>query len=198
MIIHRKYRCPDRSARRAISLVESLVAMSIATVAGTAMLTSIFAAISSSTSAVDVAIGTGLAEQLLDEIAATRFPAATNNPLSQPRVRATFDDIDDFAGWVAVPPLDRNGLSIGTEAAPSLGATQRPVDMQPDAQYLSTVSQEVVVERVQPSGTGGWTVVTQHTNYRRVTVRIKKTVPNSATKTLSEVVRIFAYVPPST
>ena len=82
-------------------MVESLLAMSIATVAGTAMLTSVFAAISSSSAAAETAIAAGLSDQLMDEIAATRFPAATNNPLAQPKVRATFDDIDDFSGWLA-------------------------------------------------------------------------------------------------
>lgn len=188
----------DRRSRRGLTMVESLVAMSIATVAGTAMLTSISTAISSSTEAADSAVAAGLVEQLVDEISATRFPAATNVTLAQPKVRSTFDDIDDFANWIATPPTDPSGQPIGTEAAPSVGTGQRTSLMQADASFLLNLTQEIVVERVQPSGTGGWTVVTQHTNYRRVTVRIKKSAPNTAEKTLAEIVRIFTYVPSST
>lgn len=176
-------------------MAESLMAMTVAVISGTALLTSVGAAIQSSTETLNSSLALGLAEQFMDEVSATRFPVATNVALPSNSVRALFDDMDDFSGYSQSPPVDRNGYALGTEGPGSLPPALRVVWMQPEPSFFTGFTQQVVVERLLPNGTG-WTVVTQHTNYRRVTVTITYTDPRGQTKTLAQLVRIFAYAPP--
>lgn len=176
-------------------MVESLMAMAVAAISGTALLTSIGTAIQSSTETLNTSLAQGLAEQLMDEVSATRFPAATNVPLSAKSARSVFDDMDDFNAYSRSPPEDRNGYAIGTEGPGSLPPAMRALWMQPDASFFNGFSQQVLVERLLPNGTG-WTVVSQHTDYRRVTVTISATDPRGQTRDLAQVVRVFAYSPP--
>src|SRR5690606_11224164 len=175
--------------------VESLTAIAVTTIAGAALLTSATAAVQSSTELSRMTIARGLAEQLMDEVAGTRFPDGVTPRASHSLPRATFDDVDDFAGWSASPPVDRNGRAIGTEGiAGTVPYQSRPASLRPAASILNRYSQEIQVERVQPNGTNGWTVVSQHTPYRRVTVRVKYTDARSITATLATISRIIAEV----
>ncbi len=201
--------------RRGFSMVEALVAVSVTTIAGAALLTSIGAAVRSSTDATHAAVARGLAEQLMDEIAASRFPdsttttlssAITRTPLSATYLwgsrmtREAFDDIDDYDGWTRRPPVDRQGHRIGTEGALIQGGRRkwhypRLFHMRPDGRFLQSFTREVQVERIRPDTGSDWTVVSRATDYRRVTVRVKYTDAESHTTTLAEISRIFSYVP---
>lgn len=172
------------------------MAMAVAAISGTALLTSVGTAIQTSSEALNSSVAMGLAEQLMDEVSSTRFPAAANTTLPAGSTRAAFDDMDDFSGYSHSPPLDRNGYVIGTEGPGSLPPSLRAIWMQPDSSYLAGFSQQILVERLVPSGSNGWTVVSQHTNYRRVTVTINLTDGSAQTKTLAQVVRVFANAPP--
>lgn len=194
-----KFNRPACIGRPGFSLVEALVAISITTIAGSALLTSLGAAVRSSTDAAHVAVARGLAEQLMDEVAASRFPDLTD---SRPGglTRADFDDIDDYNGWSANPPLSQLGEPIGSEGLRiQTGGIEsystRPTPMQPEPQFLQYFSREVQVERILPDAGSNWTVTTQHTNYRRVHVRVKYIDRNSNSITLVEIPRIFSYVP---
>jgi type II secretory pathway pseudopilin PulG len=181
--------------RAGFSMVEALAAIAITTVAGGALLVSIAGSVQSSTQVTQSAVARGLAEQLMEEIAATRFPASTNTTPSGSS-RVNFNDIDDYHNWTVRPPQDRQGRQIGLEGYSSTGgASTRLPEMRPDSGFLSGLTHAVVVERVQPDSGTGWTVVTSHTNYRRVTVRVAYTNPQSQTVTLASITRIFSYVP---
>lgn len=180
--------------RRGFSMVEALMAVTVTTIAGTALLTSIGAAVRTSTGAAHTAVARGLAEQMMDEIAARRFPESSNPPPAG-KSRENFDDIDDYDGWSARPPQGRSGRVLGTEGGDDGSNSLRPAEMQADLELLGRFTRRVEVERVQPDGGSGWNVVAGHTNFRRVTVRVEHTDAESKTATLAEISRIFAYVP---
>ncbi len=175
------------------SMAEALLAMTIASVAGTAMLSSLFAAIRTSSLAVESTVAAGLAQQLMDEVAAVSFPNGTQPALPPNSLRSAFTNLDNFAGYTATPPIDRYGLPIGTEG--SVPGSPRPVNMQPNPSELANYTQNVIVEQVQPGGPTGWTVVSSSPNYRRVTVQIVVTDPNTAPRVAAELMRVFSYVP---
>lgn len=185
-----------RAARRGVTLMESIAAVSITTIAGAAMLTSVSAAIRSSSDTTYTFLARGLAQQLMDEIAAVRFPPATASPPASTANRIQFDDIDDYDGWSSPSGRMqlRNGEIIGEESYKVDGRElTRPTLMQIDPTFLSQFRREVNVERVQSNGSGGWTVVTQHTNYRRVTVTTFYTDGNADTRPLAVLTRILSY-----
>jgi len=181
--------------RAGFSMFESVVAVSVATVAGAALLSSLGAAIRSSSNAALSAEARGLAAQLMDEIASVRFPPETNTPPAG-STREFFDDIDDYQGWSSSPPKNRKGLAVGTEGATVAGSVQaRPSELQPDAGYMARFTRQVIVERIKPNGGTGWDVVPEHTNHRRVTVRVLYTDGQSNTRMVAEITRVFSYVP---
>ena len=212
-----------RAPRRGFSMVEALTAVSVTAIAGAALLTSIGATVRSSTDSAHAAVARGLADQLMDEIAASRFPESATAarfpvpvaapmgtigamplsgiPVSVSRLsRQTFDDIDDYDGWKCKGPVDRQGRRIGTEGALIQQDERewhypRPSSMRPEEQFLQSFTREVQVERIRPDAGSGWTVVSQPTDYQRVTVRVKYTDAQSNTTTLAEISRIFSYVP---
>ena len=191
MIFHRS----SRRRRSGFSMVEALIAVTITTIGGAALLTSIGAAVHTSTDAAHRAVARGLAEQMIDEIAAQRFPASTN-PMLAVTSRISFDDIDDYDGWSARPPQVREGLAVGNEGGIVFGVTQPRLEaMRADADLIGLFTRRVDVERIRPDGGSGWTVVSQHTNFRRVTVRVDYTDAQSNTATLAEISRVFTYVP---
>jgi len=200
-----------RHARRKLStagfsMVESLLAVSITTIAGAALLTSIGAAVHASSNATNRAVARGLAAQMMEEIAAVRFPAmaatqSTGNGLliaypGGQTTRDQFVDTDDYDGWSASPPVDRSGRPLGYEATDSSGTQiSRPAAMRPDERFLRQFTREVTVERVVADSVSGWQVTTGDTGYRRVTVRVVFSNGSASRAVLSEITRIFSYVP---
>lgn len=176
--------------RTAISLVETVIALSLTTFAASALLTAVSSSVRVSTDGLHVAIASGLADQLLDEIAMVKFPSATTTGSSGVG-RSGFDDLDDYAGYSASPPQARNGSLIGTEGSVSL--VTRPQQFQPSPRQLSRYRQQVTVEKIVEAG-NSWSVTTQPTNLRRVTVTISYTDAQGLTTPLCTQVRIFSNV----
>ncbi len=194
-------RASKRHARRAFSMVEALIAVTITAIAGGALLTSIGSAVQTSSESTHTLVAQGLAEQLMDEIAATRFPedvpVTTKTGITESALtRDEFENIDEYSGWKQSPPTARDGSIVGTEGF-QLWNQQIPrlTMMRLNPKYINPFSRLVDVERVEPDSGSGWTVVTRHTNHRRVTVRVNYLSPNGTSATLSKVTRIFSYVP---
>jgi hypothetical protein len=181
--------------RGGFSMVEALIAVSITTIAGGALLSALGAAVLSSTEAAHATVARGLAAQLMDEIAAAGFPmGGVQGSTVSNGSREGFDDIDDYHQWSERPPATRAGVPLGTDAA---AAGMRLKELQADGQFLSQWTREVQVERVQPASNSasGWQPTSQQSNFRRVTVRVKLTDAQNNTQTLVENVRIFSHVP---
>ena len=109
--------CPPVPARRrAFSLVEALIALSIMALAGAVLLLSVESSLSTTTDAVDRTIADGIAQQVLDQILTRRFADETGGGLPSALGAAAdellgvgselFDDVDDFAGYTMQPPED--------------------------------------------------------------------------------------------
>jgi len=183
-------------------MVESLLAISITTIAGAALMTSIGSAVQAASRATDQAVARGLAAQMMDEIAAARVPAPTGTqatgstmPLGQ-TTRDQFVSIDDYDGWSASPPVDRHGQPLGYEATAVGGSpVPRPASLRPDDRFLKQFTREVVVEGVVPGPSSGWQATTSETGYRRVTVRVLFSNGSAPLAVLFENTRIFSYVP---
>ena len=197
-------------SRRGFTFVESVIAMTVIAIAGAALLTAVASAVTSCNDSVFQAVGRGLAQQLMDEIAARKFYNSTSAS-TLPTMRAYFTTIDDYSGYTETPPHAKGGDILGTEQSSatmsnagmmwttpgSSSSTSRPSALQVPTDFMNRFTRTVLVERVQPSTSGVWTVSTQNSLYRRVTVTVSYTVTANQTRPVAKVSRIFASVPPS-
>lgn len=175
-----------------VTLVETVVAVSLATLAGGALLTTLSSSVKISTDCLHIAIANGLADQLMDEIAAVKFPPGGTG--TGPG-RSGFDDIDDYSNYSASPPQARCGLPLGTEGTNSSGSLMyRPQAFQPDPQMLSRYRQEVLVEKIAEVTGNQWVVVPESTTLRRVTVTISYTDAEGKATPLAVQTRVFSNV----
>lgn len=109
-----------RSSRPGFSLMESLVAVSITSVACTAVMLSMGQSVMDNGDVVNRTVAVELARDLMDEVSTRRFldaePGATfgleADEATSPQVRATFDDVDDYHGWVSRPPQEVDGAVL--------------------------------------------------------------------------------------
>jgi len=188
----------QRSRRTGITLVESLVSVTITAIAGTALFSAIGASLGTSYSALNHNLGVGLAEQLLEEMAAVRFPLDSDTRPGSNGSRRMFDDLDDYDNWSSSPPENKVGYKLGSEPLTILGVYDiaRPSLLIPDADFLNRITREVTVERIRTDNNSNWVVTTGESDYRRVTVTIKLAMNAGApSQTISETTRIFSYVP---
>ncbi|MFM9963515.1 MAG: hypothetical protein ACKV2Q_20085 [Planctomycetaceae bacterium] len=191
--------------RRGFTYAESMIALAVMSLAGAALLTSVAGAVQSSNDLLYRSVGQGLAQQLMDEIAAAKSPTGAVTTFSGVPIRNTFATLDDYAGWSESPPRTKAGEVLGDDdgADPAnaymnfmLRKTgSRPAELRAAPNFLNRFTRSVLVERLQP-GTGGWTVVPQHTSHRRVTVKVTYSVNGSA-QTVAQVVRVFSSVAPA-
>jgi len=178
--------------RNGFSMLEAMIAITLTTMAGTAIVTGLSASVQSSTYLNHLAMARGLAEQLAQEISAAEFPTASD-VVSTSTTRDGFNDLDDYHNWSSSPPVDRTGRTLGTQSV-TAGA-QRVAAMRVDTALLSRFRREVVVERVTPNQTSGWDTTIQNSNYRRVTIRVGFQDNEGTEQQLIEQTQIYSYVP---
>lgn len=195
----------SRARRRGFTYVESMIALAILSLAGAALLTSVAGAVSSSNDSVYRSIGTGLAEQLIDEIASAKFPSGIATAVSAMPFRSSFTTIDDYSGWTESPPRTKAGEVLGTDNGATAAdayllmtgiTTGRPAELQAAPGFVNRFTRSVLVERVQPGPTG-WTVQSQNTLHRRVTVTVSYTASNQPARSVATLTRVFSSVAPA-
>jgi prepilin-type N-terminal cleavage/methylation domain-containing protein len=191
----------DRT-HRGFTLAEAVVAIAIAAVAGAALALGMTSSLQATNAAVEQAIATGLAEQLMDEVVGARYSAVgaggrqtslgPSSWESQGPGRSRFDDVDDYANRSAQPPEDPWGITLGTDDG--RGGQRHPGFQAPDG-YLNRWRREVRVYYVRgtdftplPSG--------QTSDYRAVEVRVLHVNPNGGARELARLQRVVAYVEP--
>lgn len=201
---HRRPRFSLHRNRRGFTFAESVIAMTVIALAGAALLTSVAGAVTSCNDSVFEAVGRGLAQQLMDEIAASKFPVNTTTATTT--TRPFFTTIDDYTGFSERPPRVKGGDVVGTEQSSSAmsysammmstGTTSsgRPTALQAPIDFLNRFTRSVLVERVQPSSNGTWSVTTQSSLYRRVTVTVTYSVTADQTRTVAKSRRVFAAI----
>lgn len=194
------------SRRAGFTFIESMIALAVLSLAGAALLTSVAGAVSSSNDSIYRSIGKGFAQQLIDEIAAAKFPSSTTTTSSTTPFRNSFTTIDDYSGWAECPPRTKSGEVFGTDNGATAAdayasmmtgsSTGRDSALQAAPGFVNRFTRSVLVERVQP-GSSGWTVQTQNTPHRRVTVTVTYTGSNQPARTVAQVTRVFSSVAPS-
>lgn len=114
---------PSCALRRGITLIETLLAVTIAAMASAALLLAVESALSTATDAADRVIADGLAQQLLDEIVQKRYTepgVAVDSTSFGPEMgettagRSGFDDVDDYHNFSATPLVGRYGEALGS------------------------------------------------------------------------------------
>lgn len=189
--------------RRAFTLVEALFAITITTVAGTAVLAGIASGIQATDAATEHAIATGIASQLIDEIGGARYVEAGVDPFQWPLGpagseasagnRELFDDVDDYNGFVASPPEDVWGVRLGWDNGQ--GGLRHPAH-RINQIVLADWQIAIDVFYVSDSDTSVSLPAGVSSNHRAVRVLVTVDDPNGGTRELANLQRVFAYVPP--
>lgn len=192
--------------RRGFTYAESMIALAVLSLAGAALLNSVAGAVSASNDSLYRTIGKGLAQQLLDEIAAAKFPSGTTTATPTGPFRSAFATIDDYAGWTESPPRTKAGEVLGNDCGATASqsymllmtgnGSSRDAALQAAPGFVDRFTRSVLVERVQPGPTG-WTVQAQHTPHRRVTITVTYTAGNQPARMVAQASRVFSSVAPS-
>ena len=107
-----------RPTRPALSMVEVMISTVIVGVLITAALSTVGASKRGQLSNANHRIGQLLAQELMSEILPQMYEEPDLTPLFGPEApetadsRANYDDVDDYHGWNASPPQDKDGTQI--------------------------------------------------------------------------------------
>ncbi len=185
-----------RTARKAFSLVEALVASTVTALAGAALLTAVVSTVGSGRQAVWRAVAEGVGQLLLEEISTAPFPTATSTRPLDRSTRTDFDDVDDYDGYVDMPPSRPDGQPLGSDSLEWQEAEPRTrlQDMVANPTLLSRLRRRVRVEPVEP-GSNGWRPASSDAPFRRVTVTVQRVDVDGTARTLYQATRILAHVP---
>ena len=184
------------------TLVEAVVALTVTSIAGTAMLVGINSNIQLTQRAEERIVAQGMARQLMDEVMGTRYMALNTTPYqtvfgpstweSQLPTRQRYDDIDDFHNWSTQPPVDEYGVPLGRNDGK--GGQRHPAFRLP-ANRFSQWRQEVTVSYVNPNNLDQRLSGMNTSDYRAVRVRILRHEPGRGQVELASISRIVSYVP---
>ena len=188
--------------RRAFSLVEVLVSLSIIGMAGAALLLATESTTQVGNDAVSATIARGIAEQILDDLLGRRYvavgEAATVLPLgpesgetSTPPKTILFDDTDDFDGLQLSPPVDPWGISVGQ--GNGAGGT-RPDDFRVSTSFFANWKVTVAIRYANESNPAMDLTGSSTSGMRSATVTVSRTL-NGVTDELAKIRRVFAHVP---
>jgi type II secretory pathway pseudopilin PulG len=188
--------------RPAFTLVEALVAVTIAAVAASALLMGIHSSLQTTDAAMQQTIAAGMAQQVIDEVVGNLYcqPGLTgyqttlgpSSSEAQGTGRERFNDIDDYHAQRAKPPEDPWGVVLGKDNGKG---GQRHVAFQAPTGYFDNWQQEIDVYYVRESDTSVRLPSGQTSDYRAVEVRIVDVQPDGARRELVKLRRVVAYVP---
>jgi len=195
---------PDSGrARRAFSLVEAMVAISVLALAGSVLLLAVDTSLQTTTDAVDRTIADGLAQQLLDEISLARYmepgtlfsdPLGPTGWESAGSGRERFNDADDYHNFSAQPAEGVFGEPLGTGNG---DGTARHSAMQVPPGYFDDWRQRVEVYFVDPTDPSV-RLSTGTSEYRAIEVTIERIEADNTVRPLASRKKIIPFVPPPT
>ena len=196
----------NSSKRSGFTLVEALVSISIMVIAGSALLAGLSSSLQTTTYSLDQTIAIGMAEQLMDEIASTRY-AYPSTEATQPTSsfgpdaseilgtgRELYNDIDDFHRFSAKPPQDLWGASLGADDGE--GNARHPAFQIPST-YFRYWRQEVRVYYVDDDDPSQEITSAPWSNMRAVEIDIYYDDPTQGSRRLANLRRVFAFIPRS-
>ncbi len=193
--------------RKAFSLIEAMVALSITAMAGAVLLLTTEGVLKTTNDAVAQTIAQGMAAQLIDEVLGARYAAGTDphetslsasNHERNGAGRERFNDTDDYNGHASSPPTDTWGIPLGQGAGDTnndgVGELRHPALRSPGDDFRGW-NQKIEVYYVDPANPSIRRSNTQPTDYRAVEVTIERVEPNGAIRPLAKMRRVFCYVP---
>ena len=190
------------------SLVEALVALTITTVAGSALLLGIDSSLQTTNEALEQTIAIGMAQQLINEVLGARYTEdmvgtpldaydpdpydpATTPPSTQ--TRELFEDIDDYNKYTNQPPQDRYGVELGTDDGEG---NQRHPNFWAPTGLFSRWRRQIQVYYVSETDLTTPLPSGQTSDYRAVEVRILYEDPERGWRELARLQQVVAHVPP--
>ena len=181
--------------RPGFTLIEAMAAITIAAIAGSALLLGTSSSIETTDDAMRQTIAYGMAQQLMDEIVGCKYAAIGSTSGTTSGSRQSFDEVADFNGYRSQPPTAPYGIALGTENGQG---GSRNATFQASAAYLQYWRQEVDVYYANESnlatklstGTTGDNVV------QVVEVRIMYNDPKYGAVPLAQIRRVVTYAPP--
>ena len=189
-------------ARRGFTLVEALMATAVTAIAGSTLLIGISSSLRTTDDNMRATIAFGLAEQLMDEIAGSRYAGVGDGPYQVslgPTLaeaagggRQLFDDIDDYHRFTAGPPQDPWGIPLGRGQG---DGTARNPNFQVTDGYFDAWRREVEVYYVDELDHSVRLSAVQTSDFRAVEVRVYYTDPVAGEVLLADVRRVFSYFP---
>jgi type II secretory pathway pseudopilin PulG len=183
------------------TLVEAMVSLSITAVAGSALLLGVASSMDTAHVIVEETIAAGLAQQLMDEVAGSRYAEAGSGGY-QPTLgteageagsnRERFDDLDDFNNAGFQPPCDYWGVTLGADDGEG---GQRHPNFQVPPGYFDRWLEAAEVYYVSNADMTTRLPAGQTSDYRAVHVRVYLNDPEKGPRLRAELRRVFAYVP---
>lgn len=155
--------------RGAFSLIEAVLAIAILGVMTAAAMSTVAASRRAEQYSADRAQARALAEGLMSEVLSLRYREGTTilslglDLLELSNNRTSFDDIDDYDGYVDSPPKDRTGAAI---AGLSAWSRSVKVDFVTPANLASTSLTETGMKRVVITVKKSGKVILKATAYR--------------------------------
>ncbi len=188
--------------RQSFSLVESLLAIAVAAMAGSAVLAGVYAAVHSAELSIRQAVALAIAEQWLDEIYGSRYSEGELAPYTlalgpefQERAgstRAAYDDLDDYHGLVCQPPTDRWGVRIGRDDG---AGTSRWEALAVNWPLLDAVRVECSVSYARKDDFRRPVSAGSVSDYRAIEVTVSFRQPDGTFVPVGRLRRIAAYLP---
>jgi type II secretory pathway pseudopilin PulG len=189
--------------RRAFSLVEATVAISVLALAGSVLLLAVDSSLQTTTDAVDRTIADGLAQQLLDEISLMHYmePGTQYSDSLGPTGwesagsgRERFNDTDDYDKFSAQPAEGRFGEPLGTGNG---DGTARHSAFQVAPSYFQSWRQRVEVYFVDPADPS-IRLASGTSEYRAIEVTIERIEADGTVQPLAARKKVIACIPPPT
>lgn len=198
-------RSRSRSKRRrdGFTFIEAMTAITIASIAGVALLTGVNTALQNTTFAVEQTIGIGMAQQLMDEIAGQQYARVPTSPYDTPLAptsaesagpgRSQYTNLADYNNLTDAPPTDLFGIPLGNDDGQ--GGTRNPA-MQIGS-YFANWQRTVSVYYVSPTNLSTQLQAGQTSNYRAVQIQVSVQDKAGVWHPVANLRRVFAYVPGS-
>jgi hypothetical protein len=182
------------------------MALSVTALAGAVLLLSVESSLQTTTEAVERTIADGIAQQTLNEILSKRYVEAgesgdgTGSGALGPTLWESggngmerFNDIDDYAGYSALPLKGVYGEALGTGDDQG---NQRLSNFRLRSDFFQNWRQRVQVYYVDPNNPSASSATA--TAYRAIEVQIEFIDSKGAVHPLANRKRIIAYITPST